>query len=105
MLAGRGRDRPTVEAVINHHKRSAHNRGILHWLGRHGNALPPSARAEREIAAAERGEYVDVHQWAFTPRSFLEIVSRLAVFRSVVVHDTPFGNFEFSAVLTIDGTE
>jgi hypothetical protein len=99
VLVGRGRERPTMEAVMDHLTRTTHNRAILHWLGVHGR-VRISDRAEREIAAARNSDYVDVHQWTFTPESFRNIVSELGIFQSIAVHDTSFGELEFAAVLT-----
>ena len=100
VLVGQGRLRPTLDAVRDHLTCSAHNIAPLHWLGIHGKP-GPIERAERELAEAERGQYVDVHQWLFTPASFLSIVSKLGIFKRVEVHDTAFGELEFVAILSL----
>jgi len=99
VVAGKGRELPSTEAVINHLTRTTHNFAILHWLGLHGK-MRNDGRAEREIAAVQNGAYVDVHQWIFTPQSFRDISLSLDIFESVAVHDTAFGDLEFMAILS-----
>lgn len=95
---GRGRQRPTLGAVTDHLTRKTHNRPMLHWLGVHGRSAPDAGAAE-QCARATAGEYVDVHQWQFTPKSFRDIALALGIFASIEVHDTPFGDLEFCAIL------
>ena len=61
--------------------------------------------ADSECEKAERGEYVDVHAWMFTPRSFLDLMKRLAdegltPLAAELVTTTQFGRQEFFAKLT-----
>ena len=93
-----GRERPTIESVVNHLTRRTHNRAMLHWLGFHGKPVE-EPDAPEELNRAEQGEYLDVHQWAFTPSSFRELMEELGIFRDVTVYDTAFGDLEFMAIL------
>lgn len=93
-----GRSRPTKKAVREHSLRTGHNRAILHWLGVHGKPTPDHDRFTREMKAFESGEYVDVHQWMFTPASFEQLMDGLGLFEATV-YDTAFGSLEFMAVL------
>lgn len=102
VLDGRGRDRPSIQAVTDQFRRTTHNQAVLHWLGVHGRIRGPGATIP-EIEAAGSGEYVDVHQWVFTPESFQSIVDELRIFPSVTVYDTPFGDLEFAAELKLEG--
>lgn len=96
--AGVSRSRPTEKAVRDGNLQAAHNRAILHWLGIHGQPTPDYDRLDRESQAFERGEYVDVHQWMFTPSSFKTLMEDLGIF-NVTVYDTAFASQEFMAVL------
>jgi hypothetical protein len=98
----------TAGSVMSHRLMLSHNNSILHWMGIHGRR--PSYGGEAVSKAIEEstrslsGEYVDVHAWCFTPRSFRSLVvqlgslglTKLQVER---VHDTGFGEQEFFAVL------
>lgn len=99
VYAGIGRDRPTMAAVQNHYMRHTHNNPGLHWIGIHGSYRAKNSEFMAASAAHASGEYVDVHQWAFTPQSFREIVSALGIFSEVRVHDTAFATLEFMAIL------
>jgi len=96
---GRGREKPAIDAVVDHLTRTAHNSALKHWVGIHGEPSE-QPRARYEIQAAERGEYVDVHQWIFTPSSFKAIIESVGVFPKVQVFDTAWADFEFMAVLS-----
>lgn len=96
--SGVGRLRPTEKAVRDHSLQTGHNRAILHWLGIHGQPTPDHNRFDRESKAFARGEYVDVHQWMFTPASFKKLMEEIGLFKATV-YDTAFGSLEFMAVL------
>lgn len=88
----------------------AHNDAIRHWLGEHDKAnqetLPEKIllKMERYSAALTKGEYIDMHNWRFTPDSFGYIVNvlnkltliDLTLFR--LCH-TIWGRLEFVAML------
>jgi hypothetical protein len=98
---GRGRTRPTEQAIVAHRLSTTHNISPLHWLGIHGKPNNDTSAASADLSAWAKGEHIDVHQWIFTPESFRAIVERLGIFPAVTVHDTPFGDLEFAAVLSL----
>ncbi|MDB5697008.1 MAG: hypothetical protein JWN21_2551 [Sphingomonas bacterium] len=98
----------TRAAVLAHRLGTTHNDPLRHWLGRHRSNVVVSAamqdEAEADAVRADRGEYVDVHAWIFSPQSFYEVVTelgrrRLIDLKLVTVHDTEYPQFEFNAVL------
>ena len=98
-----------LRSVIEHRALTTHNDPLSHWLGNHG----PQFSAETHLVALKNsldefknasGKSIDVHAWQFTPDSFFEIVSSLNKLgllglKPSFVNDTPYGRFEFSAVL------
>lgn len=70
-------------------------------------ALPPVHTVETALGMARRaaeGEYLDVHCWAFTPRSFAEVMRDLAAagllaYECNLYHDVLVGEIEFSVGL------
>ena len=100
VYTAQGRDRPSIESVANHLTRRTHNRAMLHWLGFHGRPSEEPGAFE-EMERARRGEYIDVHQWAFTPSSFGGLMENLGIFKDVTIYDTAFGDLEFMAILKI----
>lgn len=110
-----------------------HNNPIRHWLGDHGERFglrdaPPDAESVTEIDGEyffddgkdlpekishlaekytqifERGEYVSVHNWRFTPASFGYIVDTLNALNLIDLPlyrlcRTVWGRFEFVAML------
>lgn len=100
VLAGRGRSKPTDQAIRDHRVNVTHNVSPLHWVGFHGRKIDDRAAAHRDVAAWEAGEYIDVHQWQFTPRTFRGIMGQLPNIEGVAVFDTAFGSMEFMAILS-----
>lgn len=97
--------------VLAHLGETGHNNALLHWLGLH-TRRPSRADTDRrafalaEAQRAERGEYVDVHAWIFTPQNFTAILSGLrerglSRFAVDEVTETAFGKLEFMARLTL----
>ena len=96
----------TARSVIEHRVLTTHNDPLRHWQRNHGT---PSLDLRKIVGAlaeieASGGKYVDVHAWQFTPNSFRTIINtigdmRLAPLRPLRVYQTPFGRFEFCAVL------
>lgn len=63
-----------------------HDNAILHWLGEHGKANQETNREElfqqikKYYEALTKGEYIDTHNWKFTPDNFGYIVDLLNKF-------------------------
>lgn len=105
------RTRHRARAVLDHIVMKDHNDPVAHWQGRHGDVQ--SGALERLTFAMQHfeeanGGYIDVHAWQLTPDRFREIniaLNQLGLspFPKVRVYDTPFGNFEFMAVLSKEG--
>jgi SAM-dependent methyltransferase len=101
------RTRHSARSVINHIARQDHNDPLAHWQGRHGDVTSDeTARTRLAIQHFEvhREIYIDCHAWQLTPDRFKVIhktLSELGLspFNDIRVYDTPFGNFEFTAVL------
>lgn len=102
----------SLRAVIAAHTLSTHNDPIRHWAGDHGEpAMNPAGISRVHIAveayanSVERNEYLDVHEWQFTPRSFQAISTQLFNLGLVGLRLTAIsaplrGRPEFCAILT-----
>ncbi|MEZ5828021.1 MAG: hypothetical protein R3D01_06365 [Hyphomicrobiales bacterium] len=100
------RTRHTLASVVEHRALTTHNDPRLHWQGNHGEPGPDPGRLRAALDEWEASpeKYHDVHAWQFTPASFRRIMqglhdlglTRLAPLR---VYDTPYGQFEFCALL------
>ena len=105
-----GATRPQLREILDAHAFST--RGIdapAAWAG----TLPPEAATPMATlpealayarAAAQDGEYHDVHCWVFTPSSFAALFRTLATagwlpFACDGFHDTAFGSYEFFVTL------
>ena len=132
-----GKKFPRLADVINLAYTRTHNSPVLHWLGEHGlrygyrdTPLEPDARAEimdeiffddgkgidRENVlsliekygdALEKGEYIDTHNWRFTPDAFRYIVNLLNALKFIDFKlyrccHTVWGRVEFVAMLEKD---
>jgi predicted SAM-dependent methyltransferase len=99
----------TAASIITHFAESTHNKPLRHWLGFHRPLRGTPAYVERlraalELTSVSQADYVDVHSWFFTPRSFLLIMRTLSEAQMIGlsierVYGTPFGSNEFFAVL------
>ena len=99
-----------AKSVLEHRLLTTYNDPIRHWQGDHGVPLIQttySGSVSLSIAyvVANEGTYVDTHAWHFTPNGFQYIASylyQLGLTRLHVnrVYNTPFGQFEFCAILT-----
>jgi hypothetical protein len=90
---------------------STHNDPIRHWAGDYGEpAMIAGGMARVNIAieahtkSVERNEYLDVHEWQFTPRSFAAIAGQLSALGLVALRLTAIaaplrGRPEFCAIL------
>ncbi len=110
VIAARGRKVHRQESVIEHRAHVTHNDANRHWAGDHGRPAYEDDPARVAAAIAEfnlaQGGYIDVHAWQFTPTSFRALVQQLneAQLTSLVpvnVYQTPYGTFEFCAVLAL----
>lgn len=96
----------SIKSVIEHRALTTHNDPWRHRLGENGSperedriTLIKNAIAEYEQA---EGGYIDVHQWQFTPQSFLSLMRELyqiglSPFANVTACATPLGRQEFTA--------
>lgn len=97
----------SMRSVIEHRAFVTHNDPLRHRAGDHGELAAVRERAEN--AAEERrqadGSYIDVHALQFTPQSFERLVAELTALKLIEltaarVFPTPWGGFEFCAILT-----
>lgn len=105
------RTRHQARAVLDYIVLQDHNDPVAHWEGRHGDVS--IGTMERLAVAMEHfeqanGNYIDVHAWQLTPDKFREILAalkrlNLTPFSKTKVYDTPYGHFEFMAVLSKEG--
>jgi SAM-dependent methyltransferase len=73
-----GRQRHTLQSVIEHRALTTHNDPTAHWNGSHGDEGIDLARVHSAITEFEETEgYLDVHAWIFTPDSFRSIITVL----------------------------
>lgn len=108
IVDARGRKVHTLANVIRHRYLVTHNEPPRHWRGDNGfprgfTQLQHIRNALSEFEAAGGG-YVDVHAWQFTPTSFRNVMTDLATLelsrlQCEMVYGTPYGTFEFCAVL------
>lgn len=104
------RTRHSARSIINHMVLQDHNDPLAHWNGLHGDVSENTidrTRAAIQHFEYHRSGYIDCHAWQLTPDRFRTIHSSLwelglSPFSSMRVYDTPFGNFEFTAVLRTD---
>jgi len=101
------RTRPDLYSVIEHRALTCHNESGRHWNGDSGE-LFVDLKSRWEKAEAEfrnaNGQYIDVHCWQFSPRSFRMIIEGLQLLglSSFVIeelYETPKNDLEFFAVL------
>ena len=102
--------RHSARSVINHMVLQDHNDPLAHWQGRHGEVSEGDVERVRNAMQHfedHRSGYIDCHAWQLTPDRFRSIHASLrqlglSPFSEMKVYDTPFGNFEFTAILTKD---
>ncbi len=99
--------KPSIWKVIEHRAMTTHNDSIQHWLGNHGyhgsDLKQRWDSAVREFESND-GQYIDVHCWQFTPKSFSQLISNLYSlefidFEVEETFETPRNGIEFCAVL------
>jgi hypothetical protein len=99
-----------AKSVLEQSLLTTHNDPVRHWQGDHG--IPEIRKQGLDCAkiafdniSRNSDIYINTHAWQFTPESFEELstqiyklgLSELQVDR---VYNTPFGRFEFCAILT-----
>jgi predicted SAM-dependent methyltransferase len=99
----------TAASIIAHHAETTHNIAMRHWMGFHRPLRTTATYVERlqaalKLISIENKDYIDVHGWFFTPNDFVGIVETLSQlgaigFKLERVYGTPFGSYEFFAVL------
>lgn len=99
-----------AKSVLEHRLLTTHNEPIRHWQGDHGAPLiqrtdPRSVSLSIDYVIANVDTYLDTHGWHFTPNGFqyiLDYLYQLGLTKLHVnrVYNTPFGQFEFCAILT-----
>ena len=100
-----GRERHTLQSVIEHRALTTHNDPAAHWNGSHGVEGVDSARVRSAIKEFEETDgYLDVHAWIFTPNNFRTIITdlfSLGLTQLLVerVYPTLRGSNEFYAIL------
>ena len=73
-----GRQRHTLQSVIEHRALTTHNDPVAHWNGTHGDEEIDSAKVRSAITEFEEADrYLDVHAWIFTPASFRIVMTAL----------------------------
>ena len=103
-----GRERHTLQSVIEHRALTTHNNPVNHWNGAHGGEEINSARVQSAITEFDQTVgYLDVHAWIFTPSSFCLIVSALfslglTQFSVERIYPTLRNSNEFYAILKKD---
>jgi hypothetical protein len=103
----------TATNVIRHFAFATHNDARRHWHGDHCDEdyeknIPARTLAALEKISRERGRYLDVHAWQFTPESFEWLIEALFSLGSIKlrparVFGTAKYRFEFTAILTRRG--
>jgi SAM-dependent methyltransferase len=98
-----------AKSVLEHRFLTTHNDAGRHWQGDHGfddigQKDINNVRASLEYLSENPNEYIDTHAWHFTPAGFKHIVNKLydlglTKLRAERVYNTPFGRFEFCAIL------
>ncbi len=89
---------------------TTHNEPVRHWQGDHGLPAVQQQGLDRIKFAIDHivknaGVYLDTHAWYFTPQIFEDILTQiyqlgLSMLKVDKVYSTPFGRFEFCAILS-----
>ena len=108
-----------IDAFINERKNPrladfvyeyTHNYALLHWLGEHGKNQQEmtleklTQKIQNYSAALAKGEYINAHNWRFTPDSFgyiIDMLNKLNIIdlKKFRLCHTIWGRFEFVAML------
>ena len=99
--------KPDLYSVIEHRALTTHNESALHWKGQNIPDLNDfKNRYLRAVSEFEtsNGNYIDVHCWQFTPRTFSTIIQGLREleminFEVVELYETSENDLEFFGLL------
>ena len=98
----------TRKKVIEHRAYITHNDAVRHWAGDHGAPLYVRLPQKLVEAASEfesrQGNYIDVHGWQFSPKTFNDLIAGLvelnrSPLQVTETYQTWPDTLEFSAVL------
>jgi SAM-dependent methyltransferase len=102
----------SAKSVLEHRHLTTHNEALRHWQGDHGMPAietqgPDVVMRSVDYIIENAETYLDTHAWHFTPESFQTIVAKLYQLRLTEiqverVYNTPYGRFEFCAILSKD---
>ncbi len=99
-----------AKSVLGQLLLTTHNEPVRHWQGDHG--LPKFQQQGIECIKGTINHivrnvdsYIDTHAWHCTPQIFEDIVTKiyqlgLSMLKADKVYNTPFGRFEFCAILS-----
>ena len=94
----------SVRSVIEHRALSTHNNAFKHWMGIHKLKNDISSKIKNALTEYMVSDYVDVHSWYFTPKSFsnnIKLLHQLGYIDFTIdkLYPTSPGSLEFYAVL------
>ncbi len=98
-----------AKSVFEHSLLTTHNEPIRHWRGDHGVHLQGQSidcvRDTVDHIVKNADVYLDTHACHFTPKVFEDILTqldqlKLSQLKVDRVYNTPFGRFEFCAILS-----
>lgn len=98
----------SVKSVIEHRALHTHNNAFKHWTGIHKHKNDISSQIKDALTEYTESDYVDVHSWYFTPKSFSKIIMLLhhlgyIDFTIGKLYPTSPGSLEFYTVLEKEG--
>jgi hypothetical protein len=99
--------RPSIWKVIEHRALTTHNDPTLHWNNNNGiqnQDIKVRFNAAKAEFYASPNQYIDVHCWQFTPKSFSNIINalfelELIDFQVEKVWETQENDLEFFVIL------
>lgn len=100
-----GRERHSLQSLIEHRTMVTHNNPHEHWSGNHGEISVSSTELRKVIDEFQNlDDYIDVHAWKFDPHAFETIMSQLrelelTTFALERMYPTIRDTFEFFVVL------
>lgn len=99
----------TQKSIVEHLALTTHNDPLRHWKGDSFDSdyqakVPARIKHALDVVERVKGTYFDVHAWQFSSATFGTIITHLRETGFIDLHpervySTPFGRFEFTAVL------